>query len=109
MTRVLSPFEVPIQIQLVDQELRTERYRCFTGGLARGHYGFLSSRHRRDLVPLCKQLLAAVVPTTSTGTPTPAESTPMWICPLCGGPMVVIERLTAGKITLRSPPQAKTA
>ena len=72
------------------------------------HYGFLSSRRRRELVPLCKQLLAAVVPTTSTGTPTSVESTPMWICPLCGGPMIVIERLTAGQITLRSPPQAKT-
>src|ERR1022692_4151062 len=72
------------------------------------HYGFLSSRRRRELVPLCKQLLGAVVPTpTPTGTPAPAESNPMWISPLCGGPMIVIERLTAGQITLRSPPQAK--
>jgi hypothetical protein len=75
------------------------------------HYGFLSSRRRRELVPLCKQLLAAVVPTpTPTGSATTsAESDPMWICPLCGGPMIVIERLTAGQISLRSPPLAKTA
>jgi hypothetical protein len=57
---------------------------------------------RRELVPLCKQLLAAVVPTTSTGTPTSVESTPMWICPLCGGPMIVIERLTAGQQTAQN-------
>jgi len=74
------------------------------------HYGFLSSRRRRELVPLCKQLLAAVTPTpTPSDAPTPAESTPMWICPLCGGPMIVIERSTAGQMTLRSPPQAKIA
>jgi predicted RNA-binding Zn-ribbon protein involved in translation (DUF1610 family) len=74
------------------------------------HYGFLSNRCRRELVPLCKQLLAAVAPTpTPTGVPSPAESISMWICPLCGGPMIVRERLTADQIALRSPPQAKTA
>jgi hypothetical protein len=76
------------------------------------HYGFLSSRRRRVLVPLCKQLLAAAAPNpahTSTAAPDPAVATPMWICPRCGGPMIVIERLTAGQITLRSPPQMKTA
>jgi hypothetical protein len=28
----------------------------------------------------------------------------LWLCPKCGGPMVVIERLTAAQIQLRSPP-----
>jgi hypothetical protein len=32
------------------------------------------------------------------------ESSPLWLCPKCGGPMVVIERLTATQIQLRSPP-----
>ena len=74
------------------------------------HYGFLSNRCRRELVPLCKQLLAAVAPTpTPTGVQNPAESISMWICPLCGGPMIVRERLTADQIALRSPPQTKTA
>jgi hypothetical protein len=93
-----------------EEFLRRFLLHMLPGGFVRiRHYGFLSSRRRRELVPLCKQLLAAVVPTTSTGTPTPAEFTPMWICPLCSGPMVVIERLTAGQITLRSPPRRKTA
>ena len=93
----------------VDEFLRRFLLHVLPRGLVRiRHYGFLSSRRRRELVPLCKQLLGAVVPTpTPTGTPAPAESNPMWICPLCGGPMIVIERLTAGQITLRSPPQAK--
>jgi hypothetical protein len=29
---------------------------------------------------------------------------PLWLCPHCGGPMMVIERLTPAQIQLRSPP-----
>jgi 2-iminobutanoate/2-iminopropanoate deaminase len=29
--------------------------------------------------------------------------TPLWFCPKCGGPMVVLERLTAAQLQLRSP------
>jgi hypothetical protein len=29
---------------------------------------------------------------------------PLWLCPQCGGPMVVIERLTAAQLQLRAPP-----
>jgi hypothetical protein len=32
------------------------------------------------------------------------EPTPHWLCPKCGGPMAVIERLTAAQLQLRSPP-----
>src|ERR1022692_345630 len=31
-------------------------------------------------------------------------SSDLWLCPKCGGPMMVIERLTAAEIQLRSPP-----
>jgi transposase len=35
---------------------------------------------------------------------------PLWLCPHCGGPMVVIERLTAAQLQLRAPPfLARTA
>jgi len=74
------------------------------------HYGFLSCRRRRELVLLSKQLLADAVPTLTpipTGAPTPTGSTPLWVCPFCGGPMIVIERLTASQITLRSPQMAE--
>jgi putative transposase/transposase-like zinc-binding protein len=95
----------------VDEFLRRFLLHVLPRGFVRiRHYGFLSSRHRGELVPLCKQLSsdAAAIPST-TGAPTSIESVPMWICPLCGGPMIVIERLTAGQITLRSPPQAQAA
>jgi hypothetical protein len=94
----------------VDEFLRRFLLHVLPRGFVRiRHYGFLSSRRRRELVPLCKQLLSDAVPTpTPTGAPTASESVPMWICPLCGGPMIVIERLTAGQIAPRSPPQTKT-
>jgi hypothetical protein len=72
------------------------------------HFGFLASRHRGALVPLCKQLLSTAAPPTphpvSTHSDTRCQPPPIWTCPLCGGPMVLIERLTAIQIRLRSPP-----
>ena len=71
------------------------------------HFGFLSCRRRGALIPLCQQLLAsAPAPTSSRATTTP-DQPPLWICPRCGGPMVMIERLTASQVLLRSPPQDK--
>jgi hypothetical protein len=32
------------------------------------------------------------------------EPSPLWRCSLCGGSMIVVERLTAVQIRLRSPP-----
>jgi hypothetical protein len=95
----------------VDEFLRRFLLHMLPRGFVRiRHYGFLSSRRRRHLVPLCKQLLSDATPTSAlTGAPIAPESPSMWICPLCGGPMIVIERLTAGQIKLRSPPQEKPA
>ena len=70
------------------------------------HYGFLASRRRATTLPLCFQLLgAAHQPTTSSS----EKSQPLYRCPKCGGPMKVIERLTAADMQLRSPPQVTAA
>ena len=68
------------------------------------HFGFLANRRRATLLPLCRQALAVVQPQTQPEASTPKETRPLWLCPNCGGPMVVIERLTAAQIQLRSPP-----
>src|ERR1022692_1724033 len=69
------------------------------------HFGFLANRRRATLLPLCRQALDAVPPPQAeTPTSTTKESRPLWLCPNCGAPMVVIERLTAAQIQLRSPP-----
>jgi len=53
-------------------------------------------------LPLCFQLLGSAPQAQPEGT-TPSSSD-AWFCPVCGGPMLVIERLTAVDIQLRSPP-----
>ena len=54
-------------------------------------FGFLSNRQRSASLALCRQLLAvADVPVPEAKTCETA-----WRCPHCGGPMAVVERLTA--------------
>jgi hypothetical protein len=74
------------------------------------NFGFLANRRRATLLPLGFQLLGAVQqPHTEQEASTANESSPLWLCPQCGGPMMVIERLTAAEIQLRSPPTLVTA
>ena len=65
--------------------------------------GFLANRRRGTLLPVCKRLLGAASPHNST---TPDASEPRspgaWLCPHCGGAMVLIERLTAHQVLRRS-------
>jgi hypothetical protein len=71
------------------------------------HFGFLANRRRSTLLPLCFAALGTV-PVPIEPETTAQESDPLWRCPKCGGPMAVIERLTAAQIQLRSPPRLLT-
>jgi Putative transposase len=66
------------------------------------NFGFLANRRRATLLALCFQLLGSA-PQTEQGTSGGKDSSDLWLCPKCGGPMMVIERLTAAEIQLRSP------
>ena len=77
------------------------------------HFGFLAHRCRARLLPLCFQLLESTTGSALPQLPTPGYSevpstTPAspspWTCPQCGGPMIILQRLTAAQIALRSPP-----
>jgi hypothetical protein len=58
-------------------------------------FGFLANRRRKSLLPLCQQLLMIVPHAGSPDTVRPDSSSPaLWRCPCCGGPMLLIERLT---------------
>src|ERR1700687_2537048 len=70
-------------------------------------YGFLASRKRATLLPLCFHLLGSAPPAEQDISSSKAPSD-LWLCPKCGGPMMVIERLTAAEIQLRSPPSLVT-
>jgi hypothetical protein len=78
-----------------------------TGFVRIRHFGLIAHRRRGALLPLCLQLLAESgrVPTeTGSLVITASSPRPLWSCPRCGGPMVLIERLTAIELRLRAPP-----
>jgi hypothetical protein len=98
----------------VDEFLRRFLLHVLPRGFVRiRHFGFLASRRRGALVPLCRQVLSAGSPVTphpvSTHSDSRSQPAPLWTCPMCGGPMVVIERLSAVQIKLRSPPEVRAA
>jgi len=71
------------------------------------NFGFLANRRRTTLLPLCFHLLgAAQQPQVDQDT---TASNDLWCCPKCGGPMLVIERLTPAEVQLRSPPPLSAA
>ena len=74
------------------------------------NFGFLANRKRATLLPLCFQLLVSKpephAEPHATGTQRSPDS---WRCPICGGPMKIIERLSAAEIQLRSPPPLTAA
>jgi rubredoxin len=74
------------------------------------NFGFLANRKRATLLPLCFQLLASEQQPQAEQHGSSTEDCPdLWRCPKCGGPMKVIERLTAAEIQLRSPPRISAA
>jgi hypothetical protein len=69
------------------------------------NFGFLANRRRSTLLPLCRQVLGAVPPPQiEPGVSAAEQAHPLWLCPNCGAPMIVVERWTAAQIQLRSPP-----
>jgi hypothetical protein len=69
------------------------------------NFGFLANRQRATLLPLCFRLLqcTAEVPSVTTS-PMIDHPHAFWNCPVCGGTMHIIERLSSAQLQLRSPP-----
>jgi hypothetical protein len=69
------------------------------------NFGFLANRQRALLLPLCFRLLQDAAETSPTTTsPVANHSHSLWNCPVCGGIMQVVERLSPTELLLRSPP-----
>ena len=66
------------------------------------HFGIFAHRRRRVLLPLCFRLLARSGKLAQKNKED--AKAPLWTCPKCNGPMIVIERLSALQARLRSPP-----
>jgi len=63
-------------------------------------FGFLANRRRRTQLAQCQQLLAESAEPPSR--PSSGEPISVWLCPVCGGTMVVVERLTAQQVAHRT-------
>jgi putative transposase len=65
-------------------------------------FGFLANRRRTDLLSLCCRLLQSQPPPRraeeSTSAAVSPSLAPLWQCPQCGGPMAVVDRLTARQL-----------
>ena len=72
------------------------------------NFGFLANRRRATFLPLCFQLLDRTKH-TEQDTPGAQDSRDLWLCPKCAAPMIVVQRLTAAEIQLRSPPEVTAA
>jgi len=73
------------------------------------NFGFLANRKRAATLPLCFQLLGATPEPQTEQEVSSMHPSNTWLCPKCGGPMVVVERFTASEIQLRSPPMITAA
>src|SRR6201984_3114551 len=74
------------------------------------NFGFLANRKRATLLPLCFQLLGSEQQPQAEQHASSTEDCPdLWRCPKCGGPMKVIERLTAAEIQFLSHPPFTSA
>jgi putative transposase/transposase-like zinc-binding protein len=63
--------------------------------------GFLANRRRGAALPFCQTLLRTR-PSPTTFIPANPPCQGVWRCPGCGGPMTVVEKLTAQQIRWRS-------
>src|SRR5215510_14486122 len=103
--------EQKLMTLLLDDFLRRFLLHLLPKGFVRiRNFGFLANRRRAALLPLCRQTLGSVQSVQTEAEASTAQlANRLWPCPKCGGPRVVIERLTAAEIQLRSPPLLTSA
>jgi hypothetical protein len=82
-----------------DEFLRRFLIHVLPKGLVRiRHFGLFANRRRGDAFSRCRILLGG-----ATGA-SDAEITTQLLCPVCAGPMLVVERLTRSQLYFRSEP-----
>jgi putative transposase len=62
------------------------------------HFGVLANYRRSESIDLCRRLLGMMPLVRSTET---ASSKPLWRCPRCQAPLIIIQRLTAVQLFWR--------
>jgi hypothetical protein len=92
----------------IDEFLRRFLLHLLPKGFVRiRNFGFLANRRRAVLLPLCFHSLSATQQSHANQLASPSND--LWHCPMCGGPMVIVAKLTTTEIQLRSPPLVTAA
>ena len=92
----------------IDEFLRRFLLHLLPKGFVRiRNFGFLANRSRAVLLPLCFHSLGAAQQPHANQHASPPND--LWRCPMCGGPMAVVARLTTAEIQLRAPPPVTAA
>jgi Putative transposase/Transposase zinc-binding domain len=85
-----------------DEFLRRFLLHALPRGFVRIRFcGFLANRRRGELLPACRQLLQVALPPQNP-TAADASASGAWLCPHCGGAMILIEKLTPQQMFRRS-------
>jgi hypothetical protein len=73
------------------------------------HFGFMANQQRQQRLAICRKLLNVQLPAITGGSTEAQSDKGLWRCPQCGGTMVIVERLNATQLYLRSPPPNQEA
>src|SRR5438132_3617507 len=88
----------------VDEFLRRFLLHLLPRGFMRiRNFGFLANRRRAEFLPLCFRLLQqSDQPAAGNNSPAALPTHSQWNCPLCGGTMQVVERLSVAQLLVQS-------
>jgi hypothetical protein len=65
-------------------------------------FGYMANRRKAASLPICSELIGSNTESDPKSKTAQIEDKPHWLCPLCNGRMVVIQRLTADQIAWES-------
>jgi hypothetical protein len=68
------------------------------------HFGFLANLRRHTKLALCRKLLGESAPAGPEATAEFASAQSFWNCPVCGAPMLLVERFAMIPTYVRPPP-----
>ena len=68
------------------------------------YYGLMTNSKRGALLPLCRRLIARLHPSRTIVLPDEESARSGWLCPRCGGRLLIVERFTAAQLRTRAPP-----
>jgi len=64
------------------------------------HFGFLANRWRKARLAICHEVLGCTASAYAAGA-TPTQEPSSWKCSECGGPLIVVQKVTAAELSLR--------